>query len=547
MESNQRIYRYVVRYDTGTAPRPFDGVCSLAICKPMIRAAANVGDWIIGFRSRHPGEVLYAMQVTERLTLGDYWLDARFAGRRPGQTDYPDNFYRPTDTGSLEQVANHVHGPGDAARDCRGKHVLLGERFWYFGANSVPLPNELLHLVHTTQGHAVHRGRRPDDVAKLRRWLASWPVGMHGEPIGAAVSAGAPAAATLRAEVGRAPAGSSCGATAAPLVTAHSRVANVAAPTALPAGAEGWAARRIVLSRKGFDGSYGGMPSPILPDGRMVPLPIPAKHDSFTMGDVAAVDVDLGSLLGDLSHGRHALATTIHLDPDLDRRVDLRLPGWRPSLGQTGNAQSHLALQGVCAGDVFLFFGWFRETARHGNRWRFVPGAPDLHLFFGWLEVGEVLSIVSDRAESLIRHPWIANHPHVAKPAHYDNLRNTLYIAPERSRFGALFGGGLFRSYRPELQLTAPGGKRSQWRLPVWFHPGTTRRPLTYHGAAARWQLKQDRCCLQAAAKGQEFVLHAQDYPEAKAWVESLVVGEYTQNPERHGESKFSLRTGGEI
>ena len=32
---------------------------------------------------------------------------------------------------------------------------------------------------------------------------------------------------------------------------------------------------RIILSRKGFDSANGGYPSPIMPDGRMVSLPIP--------------------------------------------------------------------------------------------------------------------------------------------------------------------------------------------------------------------------------------------------------------------------------
>src|SRR5690606_10608067 len=101
--------------------------------------------------------------------------------------------------------------------------------------------------------------------------------------------------------------------------------------------------KRIVLSRKGFDGSYGGIPSPILPDGRLLPLPIPARHDYFSMGDLQVSDLDFGALLADLSRGAHGLETTVHLDPDLDRRIDLRLPGWRPSLGQTGAAQAHLA------------------------------------------------------------------------------------------------------------------------------------------------------------------------------------------------------------
>src|SRR5690606_8680372 len=110
-----------------------------------------------------------------------------------------------------------------------------------------------------------------------------------------------------------------------------------------------------------------------------------------------------------------------------------RLPGWRPSLGQTGAAQSHLESQGVGPGDVFLFFGWFRQVERHRGTWRFARNAPHLHVLLGWLEVGETLAIVDRREECLARFPWIANHPHVANPEHYDNARNTLYIAPERS------------------------------------------------------------------------------------------------------------------
>lgn len=65
----ERIFRYVVRYDNGTAPWPFGDICSLAICKPAIRRAAQVGDWIIGFRSRRPGDVVWVMQVEECLEV----------------------------------------------------------------------------------------------------------------------------------------------------------------------------------------------------------------------------------------------------------------------------------------------------------------------------------------------------------------------------------------------------------------------------------------------------------------------------------------------
>ena len=178
-----RIYRYVVRYDCGSAPRPFGGWCSLAICKPQIRKAARVGDWIIGFRSRRPGEVIYAMRVDERLELAQYWSDKRFKSRRPGFSPLPDNIYRRTRSGELVQVPNRVHGASEVTKDISGGSALLSRRFWYFGANSVPLPNELLHLVHTTHSHAVHTGRRVDDVQRLREWLAAWPRGVHGHPV----------------------------------------------------------------------------------------------------------------------------------------------------------------------------------------------------------------------------------------------------------------------------------------------------------------------------------------------------------------------------
>jgi len=38
------LYSYTVRYDDGAAPNPFNGMCTLAICKPAIRRTAAPGD-----------------------------------------------------------------------------------------------------------------------------------------------------------------------------------------------------------------------------------------------------------------------------------------------------------------------------------------------------------------------------------------------------------------------------------------------------------------------------------------------------------------------
>lgn len=283
--------------------------------------------------------------------------------------------------------------------------------------------------------------------------------------------------------------------------------------------------KRLVLSRKGFDSGYGRMPSPILPDGRLLPLPIPSRHDTFKLGDLNAHGLDLAPLLDDLSKGEHSLDTLVHMDPDLDRSPRLRLPGWRPALGQTGTAQSHLSAQGVGPGDVFLFFGWFRQAERSLGRWRFARNAPNLHVIFGWLEIDEVLPIVEQRIECLERRPWIADHPHVANPAHYTDKRNTLYIARQHSAYASgCSGGGVFLQLTPSLQLTAVASKtRSVWSLPSWFYPTEGLSKLSYHSDLSRWTDEGDRCQVKTVAKGQEFVLGLSGRKQSADWLNQLI------------------------
>jgi hypothetical protein len=72
------LFTYTVRVDRGSAPNPFWGICTLAICKPSIRRVAKPGDWIVGFGSKnangvdHSGKVVYAMQVHQVMTFSEY-------------------------------------------------------------------------------------------------------------------------------------------------------------------------------------------------------------------------------------------------------------------------------------------------------------------------------------------------------------------------------------------------------------------------------------------------------------------------------------------
>lgn len=212
---------------------------------------------------------------------------------------------------------------------------------------------------------------------------------------------------------------------------------------------------KLILSRKGFDSQYGGIPSPILPDGRLVPLSIPSLHDPYTFDDLNMQELDLDKLLKDLSNGAYSTNFNIHLDPDLNRPISMRLPDWRPSLGQTGAAQSHLASNDVGEGDVFLFFGWFRQVESVNGTWRYMRSAPNMHVIFGWMEIDDVLPIVEEREQSISRYPWIANHPHVSNPEYYNHPLNTLYIASKYSKFRSeeAFGGGRFSHYSESLRL----------------------------------------------------------------------------------------------
>ncbi|MDB5816692.1 MAG: hypothetical protein JWQ11_332 [Rhizobacter sp.] len=193
--SDARIFRYVVRQDRGGSPNPYAGWCSLAVCKPVIRRTARVGDWIVGLRSRASDQVIYAMRVDEVVPLGKYWADARFAAKRPGKAKAhpPDNFYRAGPQGSLLYVANDLHGSDEMLADTGGRNALVSWHYWYFGDQSPALSTELIHLVHSGQGHALQMNRRPDDVEQLQRWLGFWTPGVHGAPIDA------PRCATSRA------------------------------------------------------------------------------------------------------------------------------------------------------------------------------------------------------------------------------------------------------------------------------------------------------------------------------------------------------------
>ncbi|MBU7016177.1 MAG: hypothetical protein HXS44_01615 [Theionarchaea archaeon] len=275
---------------------------------------------------------------------------------------------------------------------------------------------------------------------------------------------------------------------------------------------------KIVLSRKGFDASNGGHPSPILPDGRLISLPIP-HCDEISYSDLKLnrnmTYYDLMKELmpsiksrGSLSPERRPLTpdTTCHLDPDVYKDIFPRKKGWKPLFGQAGTAQNHLKKQGVGNDDIFLFFGWFKKITRKNGNYEFET-SQDLHVVFAYFQIGDIINIKSNTEFP----EWIRYHPHVSgfrkRPKN-----NTIYIANESLSWDRHIPGAETLNFHQDLVLTKGGCSRSKWDLQRFLR----NIKISYHSVKS-W--KSDH--FQSAARGQEFVI--QDNEETEAWVKNLI------------------------
>jgi len=102
---------------------------TLANCKPQIRDAASVGEWIAGVTPKAMGcRLAYLMQVGERLTRTEYW-------ERYKQSRH-DSIYKPQARGGWKQLKNPWHFDNESQKhDLSSDWVLLSTEFFVF-ANS---------------------------------------------------------------------------------------------------------------------------------------------------------------------------------------------------------------------------------------------------------------------------------------------------------------------------------------------------------------------------------------------------------------------------
>lgn len=170
------LFAYVMTDDDGSAPNPFHGFCTLALCMPMTRGAAQVGDYVVGLagkRLRKGGDwrFIYAMQVLEAMTFDEYWQ--RFPAKRQGKSGI--------------RALGDNRGTAVAGTD----RVLIGEKFAYWGRETRLVPARLRFLPPAFEplepgGRPRACGHRriddPEKVEAFREWFKGEQKGQLGKP-----------------------------------------------------------------------------------------------------------------------------------------------------------------------------------------------------------------------------------------------------------------------------------------------------------------------------------------------------------------------------
>ncbi len=264
---------------------------------------------------------------------------------------------------------------------------------------------------------------------------------------------------------------------------------------------------KIIFSRKGFDSKFGKQPSPVLPDGTLLSLPIPRKNDITTFNEIFYNGKSYFETIKELKPSTTIQANdTCHLDPDIRKNISSPHPQERVSIfGQCDAALTVPKKYEVKKEDIFLFFGWFKET-EYDNKGelQYKKGAPYLHIIYGYLQIGAVYHC-SENVPAYSRH-----HAHL-NGSFTDVKNNSIYVAGNTfSLNNSVSGSGCF-TYNADLVLTAEGMTRSKWKPYTFF-----KQPMSYHRPASFRETH-----FQSAAQGQEFIMEGG--AELVDWVKKLI------------------------
>lgn len=218
-----KIYSYIMTDDTGFAPNPFGGVCTLACCKPEIRRLADKGDMVIGIRGRklfnkiaaqqnihHINDkdifkIIYIMTVSDKKPFQDYFKDSRFKSKIPSKVNNVskcgDNIYKPQE--QIKSLEDFIQLPSTHSNDdledkdtknhdlggvqLKNNNVLIADNYYYFGSSAIDT-NAIDFLYKYPSGHLLSRKHKvtgnPDDIVKVLAFIKAKTIkkGILGKP-----------------------------------------------------------------------------------------------------------------------------------------------------------------------------------------------------------------------------------------------------------------------------------------------------------------------------------------------------------------------------
>jgi len=177
-----KLFSYVVQHDTGYAPNPYFGICTLCRCKyrgcakkpKNVVELAKEGNWVVGTggasqRSAGHGKLVYAMRVDKTLTREQYYACPRFAKKKP------------VENGTYQQRRGDNKRPRTRF-ERREQFALISRHFYYFGANAIAIPKkDFPHL--EKRGPGFRSDFDEKYIDRFVTWLEKgYKTGKQGEP-----------------------------------------------------------------------------------------------------------------------------------------------------------------------------------------------------------------------------------------------------------------------------------------------------------------------------------------------------------------------------
>lgn len=277
---------------------------------------------------------------------------------------------------------------------------------------------------------------------------------------------------------------------------------------------------KIILSRKGLDSGVSDLSNLLLTDkngnSNLIMIPIPDCEEKYTYNDLKfsknqkildAVKQYLGK------SKKINLHSKCHVDPNLINYFDDK--EFLGTLGQVGQAQSHIENKKIGIGDIFIFFGVFLSGNINDKNELVIRKNNLKHIIFGYLQIGEIiypnkLSLI-EREKFEKKYSWLKKQPHWTR--YKDEPNNCIYIARKTCTFDhSIKGFGVF-NYNKKLVLTRENDSAvTHWNLPREL----INLEISYHNKNS-----YKSGYFQSASRGQEFII--EENKRAEFWAKKLI------------------------